>query len=72
MPLAGSLLRRLNTVLGLGTGLTAGLSPAALASVAARSGAELFLETSKGGGAGPTLRRHSVTDWQRGRLRSAA
>lgn len=56
----GTVLRRLKTVLGLGTGFTPGLSPAELASTAARSGAELFLKAWKGGGATP--RRRSVTD----------
>lgn len=42
----GAVLRRLKTVLGLGTGFTVGLLPSEFASMAARSGAELFLITS--------------------------
>ena len=67
----GTVLRRLKTVLGLGTGFRAAVSPAELLSMAARSGAELFLKTWKGGGAGTPARR-SLTDRQRSRLRSAA
>lgn len=58
----GTVLRRLNTVLGLGTGFTVGC-------MAARFGAELFLKKGGGpggsggpGGPAPALRRHSVTD----------
>lgn len=43
----GAVLRRLKTVLGLGTGFTAGLLLSALVSMAARFGAELFLNASK-------------------------
>lgn len=42
----GAVLRRLKTVLGLGTGFTVGLLPSEFASMAVRSGAELFLITS--------------------------
>lgn len=43
----GAVLRRLKTVLGLGTGFTTGLLLSELVSMAARSGAELFLDASK-------------------------
>lgn len=43
----GAVLRRLKTVLGLGTGFTAGLLPSELVNMAARFGAELFLNASK-------------------------
>lgn len=43
----GAVLRRLKTVLGLGTGFTTGLLLSALVSMAARFGAELFLNASK-------------------------
>lgn len=43
----GAVLRRLKTVLGLGTGFTTGLLLPELVSMAARFGAELFLNASK-------------------------
>lgn len=43
----GAVLRRLNTVLGLGTGFTTGLLLSTLVNMAARFGAELFLNASK-------------------------
>lgn len=43
----GAVLRRLKTVLGLGTGFTTGLLLSQLVSMAARFGAELFLNASK-------------------------
>lgn len=43
----GAVLRRLKTVLGLGTGFTRDLLPAELVSMAVRFGAELFLNASK-------------------------
>lgn len=43
----GAVLRRLKTVLGLGTGLSIGLPASELVSMAARFGAELFLNASK-------------------------
>lgn len=43
----GAVLRRLKTVLGLGTGFTTGLLLSELVSMAPRFGAELFLNASK-------------------------
>lgn len=43
----GAVLRRLKTVLGLGTGFITGLLLSELVSMAARFGAELFLNASK-------------------------
>lgn len=43
----GAVLRRLKTVLGLGTGFTAGRLLSELVSMVARFGTELFLNTSK-------------------------
>lgn len=43
----GVVLRRLNTVLGFGTGFTAGLLLSELVNMAPRFGAELFLSASK-------------------------
>lgn len=48
----GAVLRRLKTVLGLGTGFTTGLLPSESVSMLARFGAELFLNASKFMGSG--------------------
>lgn len=75
--LMGAVLRRLKTVLGLGTGFTTALLESEFANIAVRFGAELFLSASKFTVPVDWLRkvdsqnlREEDTDWQRSRGRS--